>query len=159
MTLAETNETLFTTRLSLTTHPWLTHHTLSNTTTLTPATLTELAIRAGDHHGATTLDHLTLHTPSPSPTPSHPTPSPHHHPRPHQPPQPHHPHPTRQQRHTLDLPRTRPTLLFRSRGCARARPVAATGGRGHRPRTDRVAAGRRSLLRGPAERETDRPLR
>ncbi|AJC52690.1 type I polyketide synthase [Streptomyces sp. 769] len=63
ITLAETNETLFTTRLSLTTHPWLTHHTLSNTTTLTPATLTELAIRAGDHHGATTLDHLTLHTP------------------------------------------------------------------------------------------------
>ncbi|MFE7565103.1 SDR family NAD(P)-dependent oxidoreductase, partial [Kitasatospora sp. NPDC057500] len=45
------------------THPWLTHHTLQNTTILPGTALAELAIQAGDHLGHGHLADLTLHTP------------------------------------------------------------------------------------------------
>nr|BCB14664.1 type I polyketide synthase [Streptomyces spiroverticillatus] len=63
VTTPATNGIVLTGRISLTTHPWLTDHTILNTVLLPGTALLDLAIHTGDHLGATTLDELTLHTP------------------------------------------------------------------------------------------------
>nr|WGC84434.1 RsnD [Streptomyces sp.] len=63
ITLADTNGILLTGRLSLTTHPWLTHHTVTNTPLLPGTAFIELAIRAGDQAGCTTVEELLIHAP------------------------------------------------------------------------------------------------
>ncbi|MEU9701230.1 SDR family NAD(P)-dependent oxidoreductase [Streptomyces sp. NPDC047981] len=62
-TLAGSDETLFTSHLSLHTHPWLTDHTIDGTAVLSGAALVELAIRAGDEVGASVLEELDLAQP------------------------------------------------------------------------------------------------
>ncbi|MGW6570466.1 SDR family NAD(P)-dependent oxidoreductase, partial [Streptomyces sp. NPDC054975] len=62
-TLAGSDETLFTSHLSLHTHPWLTDHAVDGTAVLSGAALVELAIRAGDEVDATVLDELVLAAP------------------------------------------------------------------------------------------------
>ncbi|MFG2646078.1 type I polyketide synthase, partial [Streptomyces sp. NPDC048370] len=62
-TLAGSDETLFTSHVSLHTHPWLTDHTIDGTTVLSAGALVELAIRAGDEVKATVLDELELAAP------------------------------------------------------------------------------------------------
>ncbi|MFD8645985.1 type I polyketide synthase [Streptomyces zaomyceticus] len=61
--LADTDRTVFTSTFSTRTHPWLADHTVTGSVVLPPAALVELAIRAGDESGATTLDELVLDTP------------------------------------------------------------------------------------------------
>ncbi|MEU3187984.1 thioester reductase domain-containing protein [Streptomyces sp. NPDC006923] len=61
--LGESDEAVFTSRLSLRTHPWLAEHTVDNTAVLPVAALVELAIQAGDEVGCTALDTLTVETP------------------------------------------------------------------------------------------------
>ncbi|MFD6947793.1 type I polyketide synthase [Streptomyces roseolus] len=63
VTVAGSDETLFTSRLSLRTHPWLATRTLHGAPVLDVAALAELAARAGDEFGATTVDELTLDNP------------------------------------------------------------------------------------------------
>ncbi|WP_143671045.1 polyketide synthase dehydratase domain-containing protein, partial [Streptomyces sp. b84] len=62
-TLAGSDETLFTSHLSLHTHPWLTDHTIDGTAVLSAGALVELSIRAGDEVNATVLDELELAAP------------------------------------------------------------------------------------------------
>ncbi|MEU7104978.1 type I polyketide synthase [Streptomyces sp. NPDC046215] len=54
---------LFTSRVSLDTHPWLADRTVLGSAVLPASALVELAIRAGDELGCTQLDELSLHTP------------------------------------------------------------------------------------------------
>ncbi|MFD7137818.1 SDR family NAD(P)-dependent oxidoreductase, partial [Streptomyces sp. NPDC059894] len=54
---------LFTTRLSLATHPWLADHTMQDVVLMPGAGLVELAVRAGDHVGAPVLDELVIEAP------------------------------------------------------------------------------------------------
>nr|WP_245703344.1 type I polyketide synthase [Streptomyces lushanensis] len=61
--LDESDEAVFTSRLSVRTHPWLAEHTVGGTAVLPAAALVELAIRAGDEVGCTVLDGLTVGTP------------------------------------------------------------------------------------------------
>ncbi|WP_189220592.1 thioester reductase domain-containing protein, partial [Streptomyces ruber] len=61
--LDERDEAVFTSRLSLRTHPWLAEHTVDGTPVLPAAALVELAIQAGDEFGCTTLDDLTAEAP------------------------------------------------------------------------------------------------
>ncbi|MDX3855598.1 polyketide synthase [Streptomyces sp. AK02-01A] len=61
--LGESDEAVFTSRLSVRTHSWLAEHTVDNTAVLPVAALVELAIRAGDEVGCTVLDDLTVETP------------------------------------------------------------------------------------------------
>ncbi|MFH9727802.1 thioester reductase domain-containing protein [Streptomyces sp. NPDC017254] len=61
--LADTDRTVFTSTFSTRTHPWLADHTVAGSAVLPPAALVELAVRAGDESGATTLDELVLDTP------------------------------------------------------------------------------------------------
>ncbi|WP_351236268.1 thioester reductase domain-containing protein, partial [Streptomyces sp. NPDC002133] len=68
--LAESGRTLFTTQVSLRTHPWLEGHTLHGTPVLPASAVAELALHAGDHIGTDTLDHLTLTSPIPLTTPT-----------------------------------------------------------------------------------------
>ncbi|MFE3497950.1 phosphopantetheine-binding protein, partial [Streptomyces sp. NPDC059175] len=68
VTVAGSEETLFTSRLSLHTHPWLAHHAVQDTPVLSAGSLVELLIRAGDELGAAVLDELTLRAPLPLPT-------------------------------------------------------------------------------------------
>ncbi|MFE3646177.1 thioester reductase domain-containing protein [Streptomyces sp. NPDC059169] len=63
VTLAGDGGVLFTSRISLRTHPWLTGHTLHGAPVLSAGALVELAVRAGDEVGATVLDELRLETP------------------------------------------------------------------------------------------------
>ncbi|UQI47393.1 SDR family NAD(P)-dependent oxidoreductase [Streptomyces sp. HU2014] len=52
-------------RLSLRTHPWLAEHVVAGTALLPGAAFVELAVRAGDEVGCSTVDELTLHAPLP----------------------------------------------------------------------------------------------
>ncbi|MDT0471445.1 thioester reductase domain-containing protein [Streptomyces sp. DSM 41014] len=61
--LDERDEAVFTSRLSLRTHPWLADHSVHGTALLPAAALVELAVRAGDELGCTALDGLTTETP------------------------------------------------------------------------------------------------
>ncbi|MFI6084336.1 type I polyketide synthase [Streptomyces sp. NPDC051217] len=61
--VAGTDETLFSSRVSLGGHPWLADHEVSGTVVLPPSALVELAIRAGDEVGCTAVDELDLLTP------------------------------------------------------------------------------------------------
>ncbi|MGW6569569.1 thioester reductase domain-containing protein [Streptomyces sp. NPDC054975] len=61
--IADRDEHIFTSRLSLHTHPWLADHTIEGTTVLSGGALVELAIRAGDELAATVLDELELAAP------------------------------------------------------------------------------------------------
>ncbi|MFD7896570.1 type I polyketide synthase [Streptomyces sp. NPDC059743] len=61
--LDESDEAVFTSRLSVRSHPWPAEHTVDGTAVLPAAALVELAIRAGDEVGCTVLDDLTVETP------------------------------------------------------------------------------------------------
>nr|WP_309235542.1 thioester reductase domain-containing protein [Streptomyces sp. TRM64462] len=63
LTLGDSDETVFTGRLSVRTHPWLAGRPAAGTASVPASVLTELAIRAGDETGCTTLDGLTLDEP------------------------------------------------------------------------------------------------
>ncbi|MFD7441331.1 thioester reductase domain-containing protein, partial [Streptomyces sp. NPDC059909] len=67
---ADNGLTLFTTQVSLRTHPWLAEHTVHGTPVLPPAAVAELVVHAGDHLGTSTLDRLTLHSAVPLATPT-----------------------------------------------------------------------------------------
>ncbi|WBB60934.1 SDR family NAD(P)-dependent oxidoreductase [Streptomyces sp. WMMC500] len=55
--------TVFTGRLSMSTHPWLADHAVAGTVLLPGTALVDLALHTGDHTGATHLQELTLHAP------------------------------------------------------------------------------------------------
>ncbi|GHE61891.1 type I polyketide synthase [Streptomyces capitiformicae] len=62
-TVPDTDRTVFSGRLSPTTHPWLTDHVIGGSV-LVPATVfVELAVRAGDETGCGTLDELVILAP------------------------------------------------------------------------------------------------
>ncbi|UUV33311.1 type I polyketide synthase [Amycolatopsis roodepoortensis] len=63
LSLAESDGTVLTGRISLATHPWLAGHTVHDTVLLPGAALAELAVRAGDEAGRPRLAELTLHAP------------------------------------------------------------------------------------------------
>ncbi|MEV7547303.1 SDR family NAD(P)-dependent oxidoreductase, partial [Streptomyces sp. NPDC089915] len=63
VTLPESEEFLFTARLSLRTHRWLDDHRVMGQAVVPGAALVELAVRAGDEAGCNTLDELTLAAP------------------------------------------------------------------------------------------------
>ncbi|MEU5959413.1 thioester reductase domain-containing protein [Streptomyces sp. NPDC047525] len=62
-TVAGADQALFTSRVSLRTHPWLAGHRVLDRVVLPPAALVELAVRAGDEFGATSLEELTVRVP------------------------------------------------------------------------------------------------
>ncbi|MCC3773218.1 polyketide synthase dehydratase domain-containing protein, partial [Streptomyces sp. UNOC14_S4] len=62
-TLADTHDTLYTSRISPHTHPWLTEHTVHGVPVLPTAALVDMAMRVGDELGCTAVDRLTVHTP------------------------------------------------------------------------------------------------
>ncbi|MFJ2597171.1 SDR family NAD(P)-dependent oxidoreductase [Streptomyces erythrochromogenes] len=61
--LAGSEGFLFTGRLSVSTHPWLGHHTVMGSVVVPGTALLELAVRAGDELGCTTVEELTLAAP------------------------------------------------------------------------------------------------
>ncbi|MGX1885811.1 SDR family NAD(P)-dependent oxidoreductase, partial [Streptomyces sp. NPDC055287] len=61
--VADSDEALFTSRVSLATHPWLGGHTVLDTVVLSAGAIADLVIRAGDEFGATVLDALSLRAP------------------------------------------------------------------------------------------------
>ncbi|MEU7039420.1 type I polyketide synthase, partial [Streptomyces sp. NPDC046237] len=61
--VAGRDETVFTGRLSLRTHPWLSDHRLHDTALLPGTAFVELALRAGDQVGCHRIDELTLAAP------------------------------------------------------------------------------------------------
>ncbi|WP_262706380.1 type I polyketide synthase, partial [Streptomyces lycopersici] len=61
--LPDTDGVLFTSRLSLSTHPWLADHTVAGRAVLPGSALVELAVRAGDEVGCGTVDELRIETP------------------------------------------------------------------------------------------------
>jgi len=63
VSLAGGDTTVFTGRLSLTTHPWLADHAVGGTVLVPGTVFVEMAIRAGDHVDRPCLDELTLHAP------------------------------------------------------------------------------------------------
>uniref|UniRef100_UPI001FE04EF0 type I polyketide synthase n=1 Tax=Streptomyces catenulae TaxID=66875 RepID=UPI001FE04EF0 len=63
LALADRDEQLFTGRLARGTHPWLADHTIADTVLVPGAGLLELALRAGEQLGATTVGDLTLAAP------------------------------------------------------------------------------------------------
>ncbi|MFF2044449.1 type I polyketide synthase [Kitasatospora sp. NPDC058170] len=65
--LADGETTVLTGRLALATHGWLADHTIGETAILPGTAFVELAIRAGEESGHTTLDELVLHAPLPLP--------------------------------------------------------------------------------------------
>ncbi|MFI6819319.1 type I polyketide synthase, partial [Nonomuraea sp. NPDC050328] len=69
--LADRDETVFTSRLSAHTHPWLTEHTINNTTLIPATALLDLALAAGDHTGHPHVTELTLTQPLHLPTHGH----------------------------------------------------------------------------------------
>nr|WP_308315658.1 thioester reductase domain-containing protein [Streptomyces sp. ISL-100] len=62
--VAAATETLFTSRVSARTHPWLADHTVHGRVVLPASALVELAVRAGDEFGATVLDDLLVTAPN-----------------------------------------------------------------------------------------------
>ncbi|MFI2351225.1 type I polyketide synthase [Streptomyces sp. NPDC019443] len=63
LTRADTDEVLFTGRLSLRTHPWLADHAVLGRVLLPGTAFVELAVRAGAEAGAGQLEELTLEAP------------------------------------------------------------------------------------------------
>ncbi|MEU5959414.1 type I polyketide synthase [Streptomyces sp. NPDC047525] len=63
ITVAGTGQTVFTSRVSPRTHPWLADHQVLGRTVLPPAALVELAVRAGDLVGRSTVAELELRAP------------------------------------------------------------------------------------------------
>ncbi|WP_345288229.1 type I polyketide synthase, partial [Streptomyces gulbargensis] len=63
ITVAGFNQILFTSRLSLTSHPWLADHVVLGSPVLPASALVELAIHAGDLIGHPALDELNLQVP------------------------------------------------------------------------------------------------
>uniref|UniRef100_UPI0035715397 type I polyketide synthase n=1 Tax=Streptomyces fumanus TaxID=67302 RepID=UPI0035715397 len=61
----ESEEVLFTSRLSLATHPWLADHVAAGAVLLPGAAFVELAVRAGDEVGCGTVEELVMETPLP----------------------------------------------------------------------------------------------
>ncbi|MER7394135.1 SDR family NAD(P)-dependent oxidoreductase [Streptomyces sp. NPDC000151] len=61
--LADRDEHVLTGRLARGTHPWLTEHTVAGTVLVPGTGLLELALRAGEQLGVTTVDELTLAAP------------------------------------------------------------------------------------------------
>ncbi|MFE5619677.1 thioester reductase domain-containing protein, partial [Streptomyces sp. NPDC056524] len=61
--VAASDEALFTSRLSLRTHPWLADHEVHGSAVVPVAALVELAIRAGDEVGCALLDELVTAAP------------------------------------------------------------------------------------------------
>ncbi|WP_286247277.1 type I polyketide synthase [Streptomyces graminofaciens] len=61
--LAEEDRTVFTGRLSLTTHPWLADHAVFGSVLLPGTGFVELALAAGQYTGFGHLDELTVHAP------------------------------------------------------------------------------------------------
>ncbi|MDH2430798.1 SDR family NAD(P)-dependent oxidoreductase [Sphaerisporangium sp. TRM90804] len=63
LTMAGSGEVVFTSRLSVSTHPWLADHRVEGVALLPPAALVELAIRAGDEVDCPTLEELDVTAP------------------------------------------------------------------------------------------------
>ncbi|WP_257138838.1 polyketide synthase dehydratase domain-containing protein, partial [Streptomyces sp. wa1071] len=63
MAIADRDEYVFTSRLSLHTHPWLTDHTVADTVLLPGTAFVEMAVRAAQHVGAGGVEELTLAAP------------------------------------------------------------------------------------------------
>nr|WP_269785853.1 type I polyketide synthase [Streptomyces antimycoticus] len=61
--LPDTDGVLFTSRLSLSTHPWLADHTVAGAVVLPGSAFVELAVRAGDEVGCGVVDALLIETP------------------------------------------------------------------------------------------------
>ncbi|WP_157252973.1 type I polyketide synthase [Nonomuraea typhae] len=60
---AESDQVLLSGRLSLRTHPWLAGHAVMGTVIVPGAALVELAVRAGDEAGSSTLEELVVEAP------------------------------------------------------------------------------------------------
>ncbi|MFE2723565.1 SDR family NAD(P)-dependent oxidoreductase [Kitasatospora sp. NPDC059327] len=60
---ADSDEVLFTSRLSLDSHPWLADHAVAGTAILPGTAFVELAVRAGDQVGCELLDELVIERP------------------------------------------------------------------------------------------------
>ncbi|MFJ9951798.1 SDR family NAD(P)-dependent oxidoreductase [Kitasatospora sp. NPDC091207] len=60
---ADSDEVLFTNRLSLDSHPWLADHAVAGTAILPGTAFVELAVRAGDQVGCELLDELVIERP------------------------------------------------------------------------------------------------
>ncbi|MFJ8650562.1 type I polyketide synthase [Streptomyces sp. NPDC093546] len=60
VTVAGVEQTLFTSRLSVRTHPWLADHVVLGQTLVPATALVEMAVRAGDQLGCTVLDDLSI---------------------------------------------------------------------------------------------------
>ncbi|MFC8886911.1 type I polyketide synthase, partial [Streptomyces cinereoruber] len=63
VTLADSDQLVFTGRISTRTHPWLADHTISSTTLLPGTALADLALHAAGHTDTPTLEDLTLESP------------------------------------------------------------------------------------------------
>ncbi|MCE7549297.1 type I polyketide synthase, partial [Streptomyces thermodiastaticus] len=63
LALADSDELVFTSRVSARTHPWLRRHTVLGSVVLSAAGLVDAAVRAGDETGATVLEELSLIVP------------------------------------------------------------------------------------------------
>ncbi|MGC0421378.1 SDR family NAD(P)-dependent oxidoreductase [Embleya sp. AB8] len=61
--LADTDRLVLTGRLSRTTHPWLTDHTILDTTLLPGTAVIDLALHVAEHFGYDGVEELTLHAP------------------------------------------------------------------------------------------------
>ncbi|WP_308405413.1 type I polyketide synthase, partial [Streptomyces rugosispiralis] len=61
--LPDTDGALFTSRLSLSTHPWLADNTVAGTVVLPGSAFVELAVRAGDEVGCGAVDELLIEAP------------------------------------------------------------------------------------------------
>ncbi|MFE2188852.1 SDR family NAD(P)-dependent oxidoreductase, partial [Streptomyces sp. NPDC059455] len=61
--LPDMDGVLFTSRLSLSTHPWLADHTVAGTPVLPGSAFVELAVRAGDEVGCGAVDELLIEAP------------------------------------------------------------------------------------------------
>ncbi|WP_428341832.1 type I polyketide synthase [Mycobacterium sp.] len=60
---ADSEEIIFTGRLSLASHPWLTNHKVHDVMLVPGAAMVELALHAGDHAGCPRVDELVLQAP------------------------------------------------------------------------------------------------
>ncbi|WP_425548860.1 type I polyketide synthase, partial [Amycolatopsis ultiminotia] len=61
--LPQSDGLVFTSRLSVRTHPWLAEHTVGGVVVVPSAALVELAVRAGDEAGCSVLDDLVIESP------------------------------------------------------------------------------------------------
>ncbi|MEV6831387.1 SDR family NAD(P)-dependent oxidoreductase [Amycolatopsis sp. NPDC051102] len=63
VSLPRSEEIVFTSRLSVRTHPWLAGHAIGGAASVPGSGLVELAVRAGDEAGCSVLEELTIETP------------------------------------------------------------------------------------------------